>query len=145
MFSLRKMIITGIVLALIGWGGIALLVIFTLPTLGPRWLLFFLVVIAMSGTAMPVSAFLNMRFPSDPPVGGAVILRQSVWAGCYMSIILWLQLGRVLNPILAIFLAAGFIAIEFFIRIRERSQFTPEVPGQQPVDGENTPTEPTHE
>ena len=122
---LRKFIITGFFLAVIGWGGLAWLIYYTLPTLGPRWLMFFLFMLGMSGTVLPLVAFLNRRFPSIPPVDGNVVLRQAMWVGIYGSILVWLQLGRVLTLVLASFLAFGFILIEFLIRLRERSRFKP--------------------
>jgi hypothetical protein len=82
-----------IVLCLVGWGGLMMLIAFTLPTLGPRWLFFFLLDLALSGTALPVTYFFNRRFLSDPPVGNGVILREAMWVGVYGSLLAWLQLG----------------------------------------------------
>ena len=118
----------GIILALLGWGGLAWLVIFTLPTLEPRWMFFFSLTVALSGTALPIVAFLNKRFTSKPPADGSTILRQAVWVAIYGTLLMWLQLGRILNPPVAIFLATGFILIEFFIRLRERARWKPEEP-----------------
>jgi hypothetical protein len=116
---------TGFMLALIGWAGLALLFIFTQPTLGPRWLFYFLILIALSGTALPIIAFFHLRFPGDLPVDGAVIVRQAIWVGVFADIIAWLQLGRILSSIVFIFLAGGFILIEFLLRLRERSRWKP--------------------
>lgn len=74
---------------------------------------------------MPVISYLHLRFPSEPPATGGVILRQSVWVGIYGDIIVWLLPGQVLNLALALFLAAGVILIEFLLRLRERSQWKP--------------------
>ena len=122
---LSKTILTGVILALFGWMGLTLLVHFTLPTLGPRWLFFFLLMLALSGSALPVVAFLNRRFPGPVPATGAVVVRQAVWVGIYGNVIAWLQLGRVLNPALAFFLAAGFVLIELLLRLREKSLWKP--------------------
>jgi hypothetical protein len=54
-----------IFLFIIGWGGLIALVVSTLPTVGPRWLFFFLCVLAVTGTMLPITAFLNRRFPID--------------------------------------------------------------------------------
>jgi len=40
----------------------------------------------------------------------------------------WMQLGRVLTPFRAFLVAVGIVAIEFFIRLRERSKFKLEEP-----------------
>jgi hypothetical protein len=114
-----------ILLLVAGWGGLIALVISTLPTVGPRWLFFFLVVLALTGTALPVTAFLNRRFPSTPPPTAAIVVRQALWVGVYGATIAWLQIGRVLTPALAILLVAGLALIEFLLRISEKSQWKP--------------------
>ena len=112
-------------LMIIGWGGLAALVITTLPTVGPRWLFFFLAVLALTGTALPVMAFLNRRFLSTPPPSAAVIVRQALWVGVYGATLAWLQMGQVLAPTLAFLLAAGLVLIEFLLRLSEKSQWKP--------------------
>ena len=116
---------TASVLLLIGWGGLVLLLNFSLPTLWPRWLFFFLIVSAFTGTALPIAAFLNHRFPSDPPARVQVILRQALWSGIYFSTLAWLQFGGVFTFALALLLALGFAAIEWMLRMRERSRWIP--------------------
>lgn len=115
-----------LILALIGWGGLIYVLVFTRPTVGPRWLFFFLSVLALTGTALPAVAFLNRRFPSTPPPSSAVILRQALWVGIYFPTLAWLQIGRVLTPALALLLLLGFVLIEWLLRLRERSQWKPE-------------------
>jgi hypothetical protein len=112
-----------IFLFIVGWGGLVALVISTLPTVGPRWLFFFLCVIAITGTMMPITAFLNRRFPSNPPPTNMVIVRQALWFAVYGSTLAWLQMGRVLNPALVILLAVGLGLIEFLLRLSEKSQW----------------------
>jgi hypothetical protein len=114
-----------IILALVGWGGLYALINFTIPTVGPRWLFFFLSVLALTGTSLPIVAFLNQRFPTTPPVSSGVIVREAILVGIYFPTLAWLQLGRVLTPALILLLAMGLIAIEVLLRIRERSQWKP--------------------
>jgi len=114
-----------IVLTLLGWGGLFLIVYTTVPELIPRWLFFFLSVLALTGPALPIVYYLNKRFPSDPPVEGMVILRQALWVGVCGGTISWLQLGRVLTPGLVLILAGVFILIEFLLRLFERSRWNP--------------------
>jgi hypothetical protein len=121
----RKVVFTGLILSTIGWAGLVALILFTRPTLGPRWLFFFLFVLALSGTALPIVAFLNRRFPSRPPADGNIVLRQAIWVGIYGSLLAWLQLGRVLNLALIVFLAGGFVLIEFLLRLSEKSRWQP--------------------
>lgn len=114
-----------LLLALIGWGGLAMLILFTLPTVFPRWLFFFLSVVAFSGTVMPFIAYLSYRFPSKVPVNPGVIFRQSAWVGVYGATLIWLQIGRILSLSLAFLLAFGFVVIEWLLRLRERSRWSP--------------------
>lgn len=122
---LRTFLPLSVVLTLIGWVGVTLLIRNALPTLGPRWLFFFLGVLALTGPAIPVTYYLNKRFPSDPPVEGMVIVRQALWVGVLGSTIAWLQLGRVLTPALALIMAGVFVLIEFLLRLFERSRWNP--------------------
>ena len=114
-----------ILLALVGWTGIVYLIITTLPTLAPRWLFFFFITIAMTGTGLPVIVFLNLRFPSTPPIDTPVVIRQACWVGIYAGILAWLQLGRILNPPVGVGIAVGLVLIEGLIRFREKSLWNP--------------------
>jgi hypothetical protein len=116
---------TSVFLVLLGWGGLYLLYRYTTPSGGTRWLFFFAGVLALTGAALPVMAFLNRRFHSIPPATQGVIVRQSLWFGIYFPILVWLQIGRVLNPFIALILAIGFVVIEWLLRLRERSQWKP--------------------
>jgi len=122
---LRTFLPLSIVLSVIGWGGLLIVLRSTVPTLGPRWLFFFLGVLALTGPALPIVYFLNLRFPSDPPVQEMVILRQALWVGLFGSTIAWLQLGRVLTMGLALILAGVFVLMEFLLRLFERSRWNP--------------------
>jgi hypothetical protein len=113
------------ILAALGWGGLVFLIIFTLPTVGPRWLFFFTAVLAVSGTAMPLIAFLHIRFPSKPAITPWVVVRQSILVGIYLPTLAWLQVGRVLTSGLVVMLAAGLVILELLLRLRERSQWKP--------------------
>jgi len=124
--SLRKMALSGLILALIGWIGLYVILFQTFPTLWPRWLFFFFLTLALSGTALPVIGFFHRRFPTTPPARGDTIVRQAIWVGVYGNLLAWLQLGRVLNLALVVFMAAAFLIIEFLLGWRERSQFNPE-------------------
>ena len=122
---LRTFLPLTLVLTLIGWAGLWIVISGTLPTLGPRWLFFFLGVIALTGPALPLTYYLNQRFPSNPPVDGMVIVRQALWVGVFGNTLTWLQLGRILTPALALILAGVFVLIEFLLRLFERSRWNP--------------------
>ncbi len=117
--------ITGLVLGGIGVVGLVLLFILTVPTLGPRWLMFFLVTLTFCGIALPAVHYLHRRFPSKPAATGGVLVREAILVGAYADVMLWLQFGKALNFALAAFIAVGLIAIELLIRLRERSTWTP--------------------
>lgn len=121
--SFLPFFVAGAVLAFIGWFGIASLVLLSQPTLGPRWLFIFFAVLAGSGTALPFVHYLNKRFPSKPPVDGAIITRQAVWFGIYFALLIWLQLGRVITFAMAVLIGAGFAVIELLLRMNETARF----------------------
>ena len=122
---IRAYLPTALLLAAGGWIGLAALVLYTAPTAGPRWLFFLLLTLALAGTALPVMAFLNHRFPGAALASPNIILRQALWVAIYGDTLVWLQLGRVLTPALAILLFAGLALIEFLLRLSERSQWKP--------------------
>lgn len=123
--SFLSILPTAIILSLVGWGGLAAVVLYTLPTLGPRWLFFFLSVVALTGTILPIVTFLNRRFPTNPPAEGGVLLRQAMWFGVYGAALTWLQLGRMLSVTVAGILAAALLIVESLLRMREISQWKP--------------------
>lgn len=109
-------------MAVFGWIGLWLLVTSTLPTAFPRWLFFVFLYLAVTGTVLPFVRFLNMRFSSEETVpSSSVILRQSIWVGLFAVACAWLQIPRVLTPVLALFLALSLTVIEFFLHLREQS------------------------
>jgi hypothetical protein len=109
----------------VGILGLVLLFSLTVPTLGPRWLLFFLITLVGCGLALPGAYFLNLRFPSTPPADANILIREALWVGLYLDLVIWLQFGKVLNFALGVLLLAGFALIEFLLRLRERNRFTP--------------------
>lgn len=115
-------------LLIVGWGGLAALIMLTTPTVWPRWAFFLCWVMALTGMALPVTYFFNNRFPSDPPAQPAVIIRQALWAGIYGSTLAWLQLGRLVTIYVIFGLAGGLVAIEYFTRVREQAQWRPPEP-----------------
>ena len=123
--SVRSTLPAALILALSGWGGLVYLLIYSLPTLWPRWLFFFLVVLAITGICLPIAAFLNLRFSTQPPATQETILREAALIGIYFATLAWLQLGRVLNLPLILLLAFELVLIEFLIRLREKSRWEP--------------------
>jgi hypothetical protein len=122
--SFRSIMVTAIILVVTGGVGLFILFVLTVPTLGPRWLLFFLATLVVSGISLPIVHYLHRRFPSKPVPGTPILLREALFAGAYIDAMLWLQFGRVLNFALAVFIGVGVIAVELLLRMRETSRFS---------------------
>jgi len=125
--SFRQYAFSALFLMLIGWGGLALMIlVFDMPPLvWARWGFFALWLVALTGTALPIAYFLNLRFPSDPPAEPRAVVRQALWVGIYGATLAWLQLGHLVTLWVWMGLAAGLIGIEYLIRLRERSRWKP--------------------
>jgi hypothetical protein len=123
--SYRPFIVATIALLIIGWGGAAFAVFALTPTVWARWLLFFGGTFGLTGLALPATWFLNLRFPSDPPVGPSIIVRQAIWFGVYGAVLTWLQQERLVTLWSGLGLAAGLVAIEYLIRMREKARWQP--------------------
>jgi hypothetical protein len=121
----RSLIIAAIILAIIGWLGLYLLLASTLPTVGPRWLFFFLWTLAVTGTTLPFVWMLHRRFAASQPAPPSTLLRQGLWVGLYTTLCIWLQINRSLSLSLAVLLAVGLAAIEWFLGVLERSAWRP--------------------
>jgi hypothetical protein len=114
-----------LILLLFGWGGLAVVLYLALPFVWFRWGFFVLLILAITGTVLPIVYFFHRRFPDQPPADGNVIVRQAVWFGVYGATLAWLQLGRLVTVYVILGLAGGLLAIEYFIRLRERSRWKP--------------------
>jgi len=123
----RSYAISSLVLMLVGWGGLFALVYYSLPFVGFRFLFFALIILALTGTILPIVYFFHRRFPADPPAESNVIVRQAAWFGVYGATLAWLQLGRLVTVYVILGLAGGLYAIEYFIRLRERARWNPPV------------------
>ena len=112
---------------ILGWGGVGWLIFFTLPTVWQRWGFFLLFTVALTATALPITYYLNLRFPSKPLATQTIILRQAIWLGVYGSTLAWLQLDGLVSIWTIVGLGLGLIMIEYLIRLRERSRWQPSI------------------
>jgi len=119
--------ISALILIIVGWGGLYFIVTQTLPYVWPRWGFFVLSLMALTGTVLPIIYFFHIRFPDEIPAESHVIVRQAMWFGIYGATLAWLQLGRLVTVYVILSLAGGLLAIEYFIRLRERSHWKPPV------------------
>ncbi len=118
----------GVLLAALAWTGLVWLIFNTIATVPNRWLFFLLVQVALSGTALPFVRYLHQRFdkPGSPPLNYMVLVRQSILAGLYGVICLWLRIPRLLSIPMALVVLLALVMVEFLLRLRERTQWRPE-------------------
>lgn len=119
------LMLAAILLSTAGCGGLFLLLTGTRPTLGPRWLFYFLGTAGITGIALPFLWLLNKRFHPETPALPLVLLRRALFVGLYAAICIWLEMNRMLNLSLALLLALGLIGIEWFLHLVERSIWRP--------------------
>jgi hypothetical protein len=119
--------LSSLALVILGGGGLFFLVNQTLPFVWYRWGFFVLLIMTLTGVALPVVYFFHRRFQNQKPAEPNVIIRQAVWFGVYGATLAWLQLGRLVTVYVILSLAGGLIAIEYFIRLREKSHWKPPV------------------
>jgi hypothetical protein len=128
-------------LFVLGWGAAAIAIFALTPTVWARWLLFFGGTLGLTGLALPVVWFLNLRFPSEPLAGSTVIVRQAIWVGVYGVLLVWLQQARLVTLWIGLGLALGLVAIEYLIRMREKARWQPKsVPDQPPPPAASPPS-----
>lgn len=125
--NFRPFALTSILLMIVGWGGLYFLITQTVPHVWPRWGFFVLSLMALTGTVLPVVYFFHRRFSSEKPAEANVIVRQALWVGIYGATLAWLQLGRLVTVYVILGLAGGLAAIEYFMRLREKSHWKPPV------------------
>ena len=131
--NFRYYLLPTIVLCLGGWGGLLLLITFTLPTLWPRWGFYALVILAVTGTTIPFSYLFNKLMSETKIVNSEIITRESVGIGVYFAVLSWLSIGKVLNFPIAIWLVLGLLFIEYLIRLREPMVNKDNVSSQPPI------------
>jgi hypothetical protein len=120
-----RILIAALILSVGGLTGMAVVVFFTEPVLGPRWLAYFFLTLLASGLSLPFVHILQRRI-ATAAVPDSVLIREALWFGIFVDLITWLQLGRVLNGLLVVFLAGGFIVLEMLLRLAETALFKPD-------------------
>lgn len=139
--TFRPFLASTLSLFILGWGAVAFAIIMLTPTVWARWLLFFGATLGLISIGLPVMWFLNLRFKSEPPAGTGVVVRQAIWVGVYGAVLVWLQQVRLVTLWSSLGLAAGLIAIEYLIRMREKARWQPKpVQPEEPAE-EKPPVE----
>ena len=124
--SFKTVLPLALILGLPGWIGLIYLMTQTVPDLGNRWLFFIFLVFAMTGTALPIVAYLNRVATLFGPATYEIVVRESTMIGIYTGVLLWLNKGQVLSIGLATILAVGLVLIEILLRLRYRSEWHPD-------------------
>lgn len=123
MDKLRTYIFLGLFFSLPSGYGLYQLVMNTLPYLKERWLFFFLMIIFITGIMMPIYAALNKYFFTIRKIIPKTVVRESLVTGLVCDILLWFQIGRVLNSTIIFLCVGGFILIEILLRTRDTVQY----------------------
>lgn len=77
-----------------------------------------------TGLSLPVVFFVNRRLELTrraPMPSFAAHLRQAFWVGLWLACCMWLQMSRTFGLPVALLLAAVFVLVEVFIRVRSRA------------------------
>jgi hypothetical protein len=132
--SFRPYLLSTFILLLVGWGGLYVITLFTLPLVWARWGFFALWVIALTATSFPVIYFVTTRFSTEK-MEPQVLVRRALWVGVFGATLAWLQLARLVNVYVILGLAFGLAAIESLLRLRERARWrVPDVPEAEEHD-----------
>ncbi len=124
--TVRSVLPITFLLAFPGWLGLLYLMTQTVPDLGNRWLFFVAIVFALTGTSIPIVAYLNRVIHLLGPASFEIIIRESTMIGIFAGIMIWLNKGQVLSFGLALILAIGLFLIELLLRFRNRSEWHPD-------------------
>lgn len=124
-----KIFTTALFLTVIGGAGLGFTLLFMEPKLGPRWLFFFFLVIFGAGLALPFTFIIQRRF-ADQVVQSNILVREAVLFGIYLSLLAWLQLGRVLTNLIILIIGVGFLLFEMLLRMAEKATFKADDDGE---------------
>ena len=118
----RGVLLASLLMFIVGWGGLAHLVVSTRPRIGGElWLFFILLQIAVTGTAIPIVRLFSQRLArheNSAPLTGLVV-RRSVWIGIIVVTCAWLMIPRYLTLPIILIVILLFVVIEAFMRNRE--------------------------
>lgn len=118
----RGLLLAALLMVIIGWGGLAYLVVSAKPRIGGEiWLFFILLQIAVTGTGIPLVRWLSLRMlraGDETPITG-LIVRRSVWIGIIAVACAWLMIPRYLSLPIVLILFLLFLVVEIFLRNRE--------------------------
>jgi len=101
---------------------LAFIFMFLKPTLGPRWMFFFFLLIIGAGVALPFCYLIQRRF-ANQFIPEKVLIREAILFGVFLTLVAWLQLGRILTNLTVVIIAIGFVLLEMLLRMAEKATF----------------------
>ncbi len=133
----------GVLLALIGWGGLVYLLATTYPNgqtaadvpipdpangwsyladLNSSVMTAFsaFLVVALAGTSLPFTWFLNRRFSRGGLPRPMTIIRQSLWVGVFAAVMVWLRANNSFTVPLMLITAGALALCEVLLLLRQR-------------------------
>lgn len=75
----------------------------------------------VTGLALPLVYYLNIRFSKARYPRFLLVLRQSMWAGAWVAFCVWLQMNRTFGIAIALLVAAVLIIFEILLQVRTRA------------------------
>ena len=120
--ELRGVWLAALLMFLLGWGGLAHLVMSARPRIGGElWLFFIFLQVAVTGTAIPIVGLVSRRLAgADEPMPLAgLVVRRSVWIGIVVVTCAWLMIPRYLSLPIVLIVILLFVVVEVFLRHRE--------------------------
>jgi hypothetical protein len=124
--TVRSVLPLALLLAIPGLFWLIFLMTSTVPSLGNRWMFFIAAILLVSGSTLPLVAYLNRFIQPFGPANYETVVREATMLGVYGGILLWLNKGQVLSLGLALILGVGLSFIELLLRLRNKSQWHPE-------------------
>ena len=119
---LRWWALIGLLVAVLGGGGLWLLVNRVWPNPAMELVFLGLLAVTLGGLTIPVSAYLNYRFARSgwQTQDSWRLLRQGVWVALFGALCGWLQKEDALNWTIAVVIAGVFALMEAFFLTRDQ-------------------------
>jgi len=112
-----------------------MVIFLTDPLLGWRWLFYCLLTLLITGVSLPIIYFIHRRFPSKPPAGASVLLREAMLFAGFIGLLAWLSPSGLLSPMRISLIGFCLLGIEYVIRLIERSRWNPRQETSEAEDG----------
>jgi len=85
------------------------------------YLSFLYLLLGFSLIIKPVLLYLFGSYKRE--LSGKVLIRESILFGVFLSLVAWLQLGRILTNLIIVIISVGFLLLEMLLRMVEKATF----------------------